>query len=193
MLGLRVDGGVVRGNCTLRFTSAVSSGCVYFEEVMMNLADLNVVSILQLGVTGLGFLLALLAYRLLSKEQSAEKTNPSILLSIRYFMGFSITLCLIGLVPQVLAAVSAPDEQEMAPLRSQIEQHQEELGDYQRIVNKLTGNLETAESNSAKAVFTGVCLNQYFQCDKRMYAESAGENYRRMSPVEQQVCNLACN
>ncbi len=133
----------------------------------MSLADLNIVSILQSGVTGLGFLLALLAYRLLSKEQSADKkSDPKILQSIRYFMGFSVTLCLIGLVPQILAAESAPGEQVTAPLQAQVDQLHGELGKFQRIVNTLESDLETAESNSAKAVFTRVCRNQYFQCVK---------------------------
>ncbi len=159
----------------------------------MSLADLNVVSILQLGVTGLGFLLALLAYWLLSKEQGQDKPRPSILQSVRVFMAFSFGLCLIGLVPQVLAAVSARDEPAMGALRAQIEVLQGKLGDYQHSVDTLTADLEIAKSNSAKAVFRNVCRNQYFQCDRRSYAESQADQYRRMSPVEQEVCDLACN
>ncbi len=159
----------------------------------MSLADLNVVSILQMGVTGLGFLLALLAYWLLSKEQRQDKPRPSILQSVRVFMAFSFSLCLIGLVPQVLAAVSAPDEKATATLRAQIEELQGKLGNFQGNVDMLTADLEIAKSNSAQAVFRNVCGNQYFQCDRRSYAESQADQFRRMSPVEQEVCDLACN
>jgi len=61
--------------------------------------DLDVIRILGLGVIGLGFLLAFLAYRLLSKIQ--PNPNRSVLRSIYFFMGFSIVLCGIGFVSQV--------------------------------------------------------------------------------------------
>ena len=159
----------------------------------MSLADLNVVSILQMGVTGLGFLLALLAYWLLSKEQRQDKPRSSILQSVRVFMAFSFSLCLIGLVPQVLAAVSAPDQQATPALRAQIEELHGKLRDYEHNVDTLAADLKIAKSNSAKAVFRNVCGNQYFQCDRRRYAESQADNYRGMTLVEQEVCDLACN
>ncbi len=159
----------------------------------MSLADLNVVSILQLGVTGLGFLLALLAYWLLSKEQRQNEPRPSSLQSVRLFMWFSVSLCVIGLVPQVLAAVSAPDEQATPALRAQIEELHGKLRDYEHNVDTLTADLKIAKSNSAKAVFRNVCGNQYSQCDRRRYAKSQADNYRGMTPVEQEVCDLACN
>src|SRR5262245_54273185 len=58
--------------------------------------------ILGLGVIGLGFLLALLAYQLLRQEQAKAQTNPDVLRSIYFFMGFSVILCVIGIVSQYL-------------------------------------------------------------------------------------------
>ena len=57
----------------------------------------TVVNILSYGVIGLGFLLALLSYRLLSNEQKRDVPRKSILNSILIFMVFSVLLCLVGL------------------------------------------------------------------------------------------------
>lgn len=62
--------------------------------------DLNVVDILQIGVIGLGFLLAVLAYHLLTKEQKQDAPRSDILKSIYVFMSFSVVLCVIGIVSQ---------------------------------------------------------------------------------------------
>src|SRR5260370_25909522 len=48
--------------------------------------------ILSYGVLGLGFLLALLAYRLLTKEQGREFVRSEILRAIYVFMVFSLLL-----------------------------------------------------------------------------------------------------
>lgn len=61
----------------------------------------NVVKILQGGVIGLGFLLALLASVRLSQEQKREEVRPDAISAIKWFMGFSITLCFIGLAAQL--------------------------------------------------------------------------------------------
>ena len=58
----------------------------------------DVIEILRLGVIGLGFLLAFLAYRLLAKEQSKKEPHEKNIRAIKQFMGFSIILCLIALV-----------------------------------------------------------------------------------------------
>ncbi|HWZ84125.1 MAG TPA: hypothetical protein VNW47_15965 [Terriglobales bacterium] len=64
------------------------------------MAGIDVVKILGYGVLGLGFLLALLAYRLLSKEQGRQTPSPDALHGIYVFMGFSLALCILGLVSQ---------------------------------------------------------------------------------------------
>ena len=59
--------------------------------------NINPAQILNYGVIGLGFLLAFLAYRLLSKEQQLKEPRKNILKAVNVFMGFSIVLCLIGI------------------------------------------------------------------------------------------------
>jgi hypothetical protein len=58
--------------------------------------NINVYEILSYGVIGLGFLLALLAYRLLTREQKQENPRNAILTAIYIFMVFSVVLCIIG-------------------------------------------------------------------------------------------------
>lgn len=58
--------------------------------------------ILSYGTIGLGFLLALLAFRLLSTEQRKDSPRRSILNSTYVFMAFSLTLCIIGLASELL-------------------------------------------------------------------------------------------
>lgn len=62
----------------------------------------NVIEILRLGVNGLGFLLAFLAYRLLAKEQSKKEPHEKNIKAIKQFMAFSIILCLIALIPNFI-------------------------------------------------------------------------------------------
>ena len=62
--------------------------------------DFNVVGILQIGVIGLGFLLAFLAYHLLTKEQKQNTPRSAIINSIYAFMFFSVVFCVIGIFSQ---------------------------------------------------------------------------------------------
>lgn len=62
--------------------------------------DMNVVQILQIGVIGLGFLLAVLSYHLLTKEQKQDAPRSVIIKSIYVFMFFSVVLCVIGMFSQ---------------------------------------------------------------------------------------------
>ncbi len=57
---------------------------------------MDVVSILQIGVVGLGFLLAFLAYKLLTQEQNRHPPRNRILLGIYVFMFFSVCLVILG-------------------------------------------------------------------------------------------------
>jgi hypothetical protein len=65
---------------------------------LLNVSLVDVLPILKTGVFGLGFLLALFAFRLLAKEQAKESPSNAILKEIRVFMAFSVVLCAIGLV-----------------------------------------------------------------------------------------------
>ncbi|MES9991243.1 MAG: hypothetical protein ABW098_04780 [Candidatus Thiodiazotropha sp.] len=68
----------------------------------MEWTNIDVLKILQIGVIGLGFLLAVLSYLLLMKEQKQEKPRPEILKSIYVFMSFSLGLCLLGIASQAI-------------------------------------------------------------------------------------------
>ena len=72
------------------------------------LENLNIYDILGYGVIGLGFLLAALAYKLLSEEQKKEP-RPSIIKAIYTFMVFSVVLCIIGFAAQVFDSDSGTD------------------------------------------------------------------------------------
>jgi hypothetical protein len=62
----------------------------------------DVFKILSYGVLGLGFLLALLAYRLLTQEQEKPTERPAMLRSIYIFMVFSLLLCRVGIIGQLI-------------------------------------------------------------------------------------------
>ncbi len=62
----------------------------------------DLLAILQIGVIGLGFLLAVLAYHLLTKEQKQSTPRPDFLKSIYNFMCFSVVLCVIGIAAQLI-------------------------------------------------------------------------------------------
>lgn len=57
---------------------------------------IDVVKILGYGVIGLGFLLAFMAYRLLSAEQRKPKPTDRMLKAIREYMYFSIAITILG-------------------------------------------------------------------------------------------------
>lgn len=56
----------------------------------------NVVAILNIGVIGLGFLLAFLAYRLLSNPNLV----PAAATNARLFLAFSLVICTLGLASE---------------------------------------------------------------------------------------------
>ncbi|MES9971575.1 MAG: hypothetical protein ABW092_16200 [Candidatus Thiodiazotropha sp.] len=68
----------------------------------MEWMNMDVLRILQIGVIGLGFLLAVLAYFLLAKEQKQKTPRTDILKSIYVFMSFSLLLCLLGIASQAV-------------------------------------------------------------------------------------------
>lgn len=68
----------------------------------MKFETLNAFEILSYGVIGLGFLLAVLAYMLLLKEQKLKDPRASMLNAINRFMLFSVFLCSIGIVSEIV-------------------------------------------------------------------------------------------
>lgn len=71
--------------------------------------------ILSYGTIGLGFLLALLTFRLLSAEQKKESPRRDILQSTYVFMAFSLTLCVIGLASEFLKPANTETKQIAIP------------------------------------------------------------------------------
>ena len=67
----------------------------------MKFGTIDPTAILSYGVIGLGFLLALLAYLLLLREQRAKQPRPSILVAINRFMIFAVALAGLGLTSEV--------------------------------------------------------------------------------------------
>ena len=65
------------------------------------MGGLNVVQILGLGVSGFGFLMAYLAYRLLDRAQTRPNPSKSTIVAIGAYMVFAIVLCSFGLVAQM--------------------------------------------------------------------------------------------
>ncbi|XXF81417.1 hypothetical protein P2318_17175 [Myxococcaceae bacterium GXIMD 01537] len=70
---------------------------------------LDVVSILQVGLSGLGFLLAFLAYRLLASEQKTAKPRLEVLRAARNFLLLCIVLVVIVGGFQVSGHLMKPD------------------------------------------------------------------------------------
>jgi hypothetical protein len=66
------------------------------------MSNVNVVDILRLGAIGLGFLLALMAYRLLAKEQAKEVPREAILLATRSYMLFAIVLVVVAAIAELI-------------------------------------------------------------------------------------------
>jgi hypothetical protein len=59
-------------------------------DVVSTLFSESVIRILQIGLAGLAFLFAVLAYLLLRSEQQKQKTNPSIVRAIIIFLGIQL-------------------------------------------------------------------------------------------------------
>ena len=64
--------------------------------------DLNVLEILKIGAIGLGFLLALMSYNLIKKEQEKPKPSTIVLKSAKGFMIFSVILVTLGILSEFI-------------------------------------------------------------------------------------------
>lgn len=70
--------------------------------------DFDIPAILRIGVIGLGFLLAFLAFRLIDSERKRKVIRPPAMHAAYLFMLFSIILCAIGLASEFIGKSSAP-------------------------------------------------------------------------------------
>jgi hypothetical protein len=80
-------------------------------QIMGFLDSINVIDILGFGIIGLGFLLALMAYRLLAREQGRARTRKNMLRAVYIFMAFSVVLIIIGFASESLGDDSSSIEQ----------------------------------------------------------------------------------
>jgi hypothetical protein len=71
---------------------------------------LDVVQILSYGVIGLGFFLALFSYNLLAREQKLKGERVEVLRSIKYYMGFSLILCVLGIAGNLVTSYSPSNQ-----------------------------------------------------------------------------------
>lgn len=69
----------------------------------------NILEILKLGLPGLVFLLSMLSYRLLSKEQDKKMPSTAILRSIKGFMQINVVLAIMTLSSPVVDNALASD------------------------------------------------------------------------------------
>ncbi len=64
--------------------------------------NVNIIDILKLGLPGLVFLLSLLSYHLLTKEQARDAPNDKMLSSIKQFMYVNIFLAILTIVAPIV-------------------------------------------------------------------------------------------
>jgi hypothetical protein len=102
--------------------------------------NLDVTRILSLGTIGLGFLLAFLAFRLLTQEQSKDRPREGILRATNRFMIFSLALCVIGLSSELYRA-SRP-----APAASQQSTQPQGPGFFTLDSSEQSGAIQAAEA-----------------------------------------------
>ena len=63
--------------------------------------NLDLVKVLQVGFTGFGFLLAYLAFRIISKEQAKALPAQNILTSANWFMAFALAMALLSILATI--------------------------------------------------------------------------------------------
>ncbi|MBX2914407.1 MAG: hypothetical protein KF856_03935 [Cyclobacteriaceae bacterium] len=80
------------------------------------LKNLDFVQILSIGISGFGFLLILLAFLLISKEQArAGEPRAGILSTIRYFMGINlVSVIVVGIISLPSISKNGSLKQELA-------------------------------------------------------------------------------
>lgn len=72
--------------------------------------NLNILEILEKGLIGIAFLLAVLAYILLFREQKRDNPDKSMLKSIQSYTHFLYYLILVCLISQILSYLTQTDE-----------------------------------------------------------------------------------
>lgn len=98
---------------------------------------------LAYGAIGFGLALAVLAFRLLSKEQArAGQPRASLLKSIYVFMLFALTLSTGGFINEYLKG----DASQIGALRIEIKAKDGQLNDLQKKYDKLRGDVDVSQA-----------------------------------------------
>ena len=84
------------------------------------ISKLPFVEILKVGFSGFCFLMALLAYLLLNKEQSKEEPNHDVLKAINKFLYFGLTFGVLVLLSSILPAVFSKNGESVVELEGKI-------------------------------------------------------------------------
>lgn len=162
---------------------------------------LALLDILGLGAVGLAFLLALLAYRLISRQQSLKSENPSSTSTIRLFILLVIILCLIGSAPQVLNILNEKGrisklEQTILHKDKAISDLMNEIEKQQDNTNKLISKRDTEieklreKDNAFWKAIKLHCDYRWKNCSRQESTYSQPGTYTTMRPVESYLCQF---
>ena len=97
------------------------------------------IEVLRLGVIGLGFILALMAFVLLAREQKKAEPHTKIIRALYSFMAFAVVLCGVGLYAQI---GSAEDKSALANLRNEKLSLETRLTEYQSTLNMRNNEID---------------------------------------------------
>lgn len=90
---------------------------------------LDIVQILQVGLSGFAFLLAFLSYRLISRQQSASTPRLAPLRAARWFLALCVALVVIvGVFNVMERVIGRPDPRDVASCRRALDKLDLELG-----------------------------------------------------------------
>jgi hypothetical protein len=123
------------------------------SPLIANVEQISAYNILSYGVIGLGFLLALLAFRLLGNEQRKDQPSKSILVSIHVFMIFSILLCVLGFASEYFHGGKSSltsDQDATNKLNEQVALLQTQVGAQEKDLGRKEKNLQKYRDNQAQ-------------------------------------------
>lgn len=146
--------------------------------------SVDVARILGLGTIGLGFLLALLAFRLLQKEQAKDRPRDGLLRATNRFMLFSGVLCLMGLTIEIVRiirpAVELPVAQSVGYWALEPSEQKECIASAEQFLGLIAGKrVKDAYAMFDGRVKTRISLSDFeHQCDLVWQAFGANQGRR---------------
>ncbi|MFP3861176.1 MAG: hypothetical protein ACLFUW_10165 [Bacteroidales bacterium] len=119
----------------------------------MEFVDLNLLDFLKYGALGIALALAILSYRLLSKEQDKEEVREPMLKSIRYYLFFAVILSLFFGTVELVSENDNEGEQAKMAISALWEENFSHLNDStleQKInrIRNLPGNYDSRADTS---------------------------------------------